>query len=171
MSCGKKSSVTNPLLPHFMKTTFALFFLFALLLSMTAAARADLVGYWKLDETGGTNAYATAGPANGVLHGSAWFVPGGISGNALYADQTTNGYVDCGTNFMFTGSFSVQVWVKTSPGDTGSQLPVSKHSGGYLNGYFLAINDVGDGEYPDPKDKAHFYVSRPATGISQTVVN
>ena len=153
-----------------MKTTFAPVLLFALLLSMAATVRADLVGYWKLDETGGTNAYATVGP-NGVLHGSAWFVPGGISGNALYVDETTNGYVDCGTNFLFPASFSVQVWVKTNPGDTGSLIPVARHLPGYLDGYFLAINNVGDGESGDPTGKAHFYVSRPATGVSQTVVN
>jgi len=154
-----------------MKTAFAPVLLSVLLLSMTAPARADLVGYWKFDESSGTNAHASAGSANGILHGSARFVPGGISGNALYVDATTNGYVDCGDNFLFSGSFSVQVWVKTSPGESSQMLPVSRHSEGFLNGYFLAINDVLDGEGSIAENKAHFYVSRPATGVSQTVVN
>jgi len=145
----------------------------ALPLLLAPASRADLVAYWRFDELGGTNAYAAAGGIDGVLQGGAVFVPGaGISGGAVRLDWGTDGFVSFGDHFMFMGSsFSVQIWIKTNPGEANPMIPVGKHNTGYLDGYFLAIGDVQDGIGPSGNTKAHFYVSRPATGPSAIAVN
>ena len=89
---------------------------------------------------------------------------------ALQLNATTNDLVNMGNNFGFSsGDFSVEVWVKLNPGDTEPLMPVVHHYSGYGAGYFLAVNDVGDGM--SASGKAHFYTGYPGSGLSSTVIN
>lgn len=93
--------------------------------------------------TGGTTAFDSVGGVNGTLVGGVAFTTtGGIAGGAI---QITDGYVDMGNNFASTATFSLQAWAKLNLGDTSGLVPVGKHWGGIPKGYFLAINDIGDG--------------------------
>lgn len=77
-----------------------------------------LVGWWKLDETGGTTAADSSGNGNnGTLvnmdPATDWV--GGRIGGALEFDGY-NDYVDCGNNesLDITGAITLAVWVKTN---------------------------------------------------------
>jgi hypothetical protein len=114
----------------------------------SASVRAALLGYWNFDEASGNVAHnSIAGGVDGTLMGGASFVAtGGARFGAIRFDQATNDHVSFGNNFSFpTGSFSVVAWVKIVPGDVRGMFPLAKYSGGSANGYYLAINDVGDG--------------------------
>jgi uncharacterized delta-60 repeat protein len=86
-------------------------------------------------------------PASG-----ATFVGGGISGNALSLDGSTNAYISLGPNVIDTSAaFTVSVWVRLANGDLRGMAPWSKYvSFGSLNNganafigtYAIAINGV-----------------------------
>ena len=114
----------------------------SLIFGVATMANASLVAHWNFDETGGTTAFDNVGGVNGALVGGAAFTAGGVLGGAI---QITDGYVDMGNNFPATSTFSIQAWVKINPGDTSGMVPVAKHWGTIMQGYFLSINNVGDG--------------------------
>ncbi|KHE93216.1 MAG: PEP-CTERM sorting domain-containing protein [Candidatus Scalindua rubra] len=132
-------------------------------------ANAALIAYWDFNEASGTIASDSVGGVNGTLSGAASFDPtGGILGGAV---QGPNADVSMGDNFMFGSvDFSVQAWIKTTPGFAAAGGPIWKHLGGSHNGYFLAVNNVGDGA-GGAGGFAHFYASGGKTGLSSTVVN
>lgn len=104
------------------------------------------IAHWKFDEASGTVARDSAGSFDGTLAGGAQFVSGGVSGNAISLDKTTNSLVNAGTSFpgFLAGDFTIVAWVKTT--DTSADtLFVSKHNGGTQNGYFLTTNTTGGG--------------------------
>lgn len=125
------------------KTLFAGLATGILMFGMATMTHAALIAHWAFDETSGPTAFDSVGGVNGTLVSGATFTgTGGIVGGAI---QITNGYVDMGNNFASTSTFSVQAWVKTEAGDTSGMAPVTKHQSGIAQGYFLAINNVGDG--------------------------
>ena len=133
---------------------------------------AGLIAAWDFNESSGTVAHDSVGSVNGVLINGATFDPGaGLNGSgALWVDPSTNGYVSMGNNFAFgSGSFSIEAWVKTNPGETLGMFAVAKHFSGFGNGYFLAVNNVGDGA--GGTSKAHFFDSGLNSGASSTTVN
>ena len=148
-----------------------------LVLSAAAAvpSHAAIVAHYTFDETGGSVAHDSVGGVNGTLSGNAAFVTGGISGNAVQLNNATNDLVNMGNNFgaLPTGDFSMAVWVKTT--QTTGEIPISKHNGGTLNGFFLAVNDVNpSGGGLGSPNKASAYVSsnnNPAVPISSVSVN
>ena len=129
----------------------------ALLAIYSVPSRADLIAHWSFDETGGTVAHDSAGGLHGTLSPTgASFVAGGISSNAVSISQAANGFVNMG-NVLAQGSgdFSVVAWVKLNPGDTTpNTIIVGKHESGYVNGYFLDVNQTGGG---GEDNKALFY--------------
>lgn len=133
---------------------------------------ASLISHWKFDEQTGTTAFNSAGAINGDLNGTSIFDPaGGILGGAVQLERISGTNVDMGDNFMFGSvNFSVQAWIKTSPGNAELLAPVYKHQGGAYNGYFLAVNDISDG-VPNAENRAHFYVTNGKTPASSTIVN
>ena len=100
---------------------------FALVLSMSGNASAELVGYWKLDEGSGANAYDSSGNGNdGTLNGDPAFVPGRF-GQALEFTGSPQ-YVNCGTGVSFTTvgdggaaeGYTISVWIYPyNPGGDG----------------------------------------------------
>src|SRR6266496_405209 len=135
--------------------------------------RADLVAHWTFDETGGTVAHDSVGGLDGTLSPTgASFVAGGISSNAVSISQADNGFVNMGNVLGLTnGDFSVVAWVQMNPGDTTpNTIIVGKHESGYVNGYFLVVNQAGGG---GEDNKALFYAGGLAAEgpVSQTSVN
>lgn len=114
-----------------------------LTLCMVNEVNAAMVAHWGFDETSGTTVYDSIGTVDGALVGGASFTgTSGIIGGAI---EISDGYVDMGDNFPASPAFSVQAWIKTNPGDTSGLVPLAKHWGTIAQGYFLSINDIGDG--------------------------
>jgi hypothetical protein len=91
----------------------------------------QLIGYWRLDETGGTTAQDLAGTNDGALQGSPQWQPyEGRIGGALLFDDTdgTNDYVNCGYSSVFdlTKAITVAAWVKISTVNKAWQAIVAK---------------------------------------------
>ncbi|KPK37787.1 MAG: hypothetical protein AMJ65_13795, partial [Phycisphaerae bacterium SG8_4] len=58
-----------------------LIYSFSIVLVLTGAARAELIGWWKFDEASGTTAYDSSGNGNhGTLIGNPQWVAGKIGG-------------------------------------------------------------------------------------------
>jgi hypothetical protein len=56
----------------------------------------------------------------------------------------SGGYVDMGNNFASSATFSLQAWIKTTPGATSPMWAADKHWAG-TGGYCLTINNIGNG--------------------------
>jgi hypothetical protein len=135
-------------------------------LCAATTARADVIAHYRFDETSGTTAAPSIGSVNGTLQGSASFVTGGISGNAVSLSTTNDGVVSMGNNFrMLTGNFSISFWVKTNTVEADSVM-LSKHSAGFTNGYLFPVGPTGGG---GAAGKANFTVSENvANGVTST---
>ena len=121
----------------------------------SANVNAAIVAHWTFDEAGGAIAADSVGGFDGTLAGSAAFVGGGVSGNAIDFDQATGDLVNMGNVLGFGGalSFTVSTWINTTSMAI-IQLIVTKHHAGFANGWVLAFN-TGSG-YGQP-NKAYFY--------------
>ena len=101
------------------KSFLLISFVFVLSLVLTSAARADLVGWWRLDEGAGTIAADSSGyNHNGTLNGNPQWVTGYIGG-AL--DFNGSNYVDTGYTENLT-NWTIAAWVK-SPAAPSSDSP------------------------------------------------
>jgi len=124
------------------------------------------VGYWKVDENGGTTAYDTSGNSNtGTLINSPGWKPGRF-GSALNFDGAgglnQNDYVNAGTGTtiddVFDGGGTISVWVyagsdgentrgrildKSNGTDTGWQLFLDEQSGATAQVRFRHYFDTG----------------------------
>ncbi|MGJ8641836.1 MAG: leucine-rich repeat protein [Luteolibacter sp.] len=129
------------------------------------------VAHWKFDETDGTTAADSAGSFDGTLSGSASFVAGGISGNAINLLNTGNSLVNMGNTVpgFTSGNFTIVAWIKTTT-TNGDTVIAGKHLTGHSNGYLLAVNALGGG---GAANKATFYPSGSGSNIpfSTTTVN
>ena len=110
-----------------------------------APAHADittsLVGWWKLDDGGGSTALDSAGSNNGSLHNSPSWVAGKIAPYALSFDGSSQ-YVSVSStpsNFNFSsGTFSMSAWIKTTT-NGAAILSTITSAGGYV-GWEWAIS-------------------------------
>jgi hypothetical protein len=83
--------------------------------ALTSTVRADLVGWWRLDEGTGTTAFDSSGNGNdGTILGNPQWVPGMIGG-ALDFDGDGD-YVDCGNDPIFdiTEEVTLAIWVNAN---------------------------------------------------------
>ena len=144
------------------------FFIFSSLLMVMQEK--GLVGYWNFDEIKeGIVKDLSFRNNDGKIVGAKEVE--GISGKALFFDG--NSYIDCGTgaDFVFTGDYSIELWVKHSSVD--SQIYVSKWTGssyesfwwiGYYEGVvqFADYYTLGIGRrikgYQIADDKWHYIV-------------
>lgn len=140
---------------HFVPIVAAL-----LLLSTSLPAAAALVSRWGFDEAGGTTAFDLISGFDGTLEGSASFAAGaGIRGGAIQLSSGTNDLVNMGDHLEFTGidSFSIQAWIKTT--QTSGSLLVGRHVATVVAGYWLGLNDTGDGPPNEDVGSFHLYQS------------
>ena len=141
----------------------------SLVLGVATPGRAALVASYDFNEASGTTAYPTVGTVNGTLQNGASFVAGGVEGGAVSMSRgSPGGLVDFGTNMFPSGAFSVQIWVNTT--DAVGSIPLAYHTSSVVAGFFLGINDVGDG-CGSLTGSAEFYVAYPCSGSSSIVVN
>lgn len=102
--------------------------------------------HWSFDEVEGAKVIHDD---NGDVEGEpsptgAELVPGGVSGEAIQLDAAANGYVDLGSP-SWTGNpgFSVVLWVRMAPGESGGQIALSESGG---TGFELGVGASGDGQ-------------------------
>jgi hypothetical protein len=120
-------------------------------LALTSAVRADLVGWWRLDEGTGTIAYDSSGNGNdGTILGNPQWVPGKIGG-ALDFDGDGD-YVNCGNDPIFdiTEEITLAVWVNANDngnsehncwlGKGDNAYAIKHQSGNYLE-FFIFDGD------------------------------
>ena len=120
-------------------------------------ANASLIDKWNFDETGGTTAYnSVAGGLNGTLVGGVAFTS--TSGVFDRVIDITTGYVDMGGQIPASPTFSVEAWVEIATGDTSGMTPVAQHWSTIPAGYFLSINNIGDG-YTQTNTEGFFSVN------------
>lgn len=141
----------------------------ALAVASCAHGAGTLVGHWKFDEASGPTAF-DAGPngLHGALAGSAAFVAGGVSGNAIQCASATSDHVNMGAIPFNSSPVSLSLWIKTTT--SAYQIIAGRHRATFVQGYFLGIG--GGAGYGLP-GKAHSYVSTAPGGepISTTTVN
>ncbi|MHC4727025.1 MAG: LamG domain-containing protein, partial [Planctomycetota bacterium] len=94
------------------KLIYLVFFIFLLALILTTFAQADLIGYWRFDESSGTIAADSAGGDNdGTLSENVeWQSDFGKSGGSLLYDGTDTAHVEFPTTGMSATSGTVAVW-------------------------------------------------------------
>jgi len=130
-----------------------------LLSSLLVSTHAALVAHWRFDEASGTVAHDVTGRYDGELSTTgAWFVSGGVAGNALRLDRTEKGVALMPhLPELVTNDFSVVAWARLSAGDTTpTTFLLSQHEAWYENGFFLMMNQhLGGGE----PSKATFMVN------------
>jgi hypothetical protein len=100
-----------------------------------------LVGWWRLDETGGGTASDSTGNGNtGTLYGGSWYPTGGRVNGALgfYGQQ----YANCGAGASLnTASATVAFWMK--PSSVAQMVPVGKIPNGSGAGYVIKLRQDG----------------------------
>lgn len=96
---------------------------------------ANLVSYWKLDETSGATATDVKGTSNGTMSGTyAWQT--GVFGNSI--NLSSGAFFKSTVSTGLSGSFTISGWVKFS--DSGSlQYPFCSHVTSYDN-YWMIVN-------------------------------
>ena len=126
-------------------------------------AQTTLIAHWTFDESSGPTAHDSTGSFDGTLSGTAAFVAGGISGNALSLDGATTSFVSMGTSVpgFTTDDFSLAAWVKTTTA-ASTALVAGKHYAGSLDGYFIFLN--GSSGY-GAAGKGYFYDSTNPGGV------
>jgi len=96
------------------KLIYLVSFVFMLsMVLMSSVAQADLVGYWKFDESTGTTAADSAGgDNNGTLMGEQleWRPSEGKIGGALWYDGLVDSYVEFPTTGMSATSGTIALW-------------------------------------------------------------
>ena len=99
--------------------------------SCEPSARADLIGYWKLDEASGTVAADSAGADNdGTLVGDQleWRPADGRSGGALFCAGLPDAHVEFSTAGMSTTAGTIALWALAGRSAAGSdQIPLRSH--------------------------------------------
>jgi len=121
-----------------------------LVLVAVSAALGDLVGYWKLDENGGTKAADSSGRNNnGTILGGASWVPG-KAGSALYFDGVDD-YVNCGNDASLdiTGKITISIWIQPAVAGEGgwNAGPIAKADAAAGWSWQLRYNAPGGGNY------------------------
>ena len=91
---------------------------FVVVLSIANNASADLVGYWKFNESSGTNAKDSSGYGNnGTLIGDPQWVAGNLGSGAL--EFNGDDYVEISpTSFNTNTDFTWTAWIKTDSDGT-----------------------------------------------------
>ncbi|MFD0893653.1 putative Ig domain-containing protein, partial [Luteolibacter ambystomatis] len=134
--------------------------------SVPGSIYTNLRGWWKLDETSGTNADdATGRVQDGTIAGSPASTTG-IVGNALNLDGTDDGItLGAAPSLSGTGDFTVGAWVKIAPGSgTGVIIQQRDATGSGYNGeYGLQVLSNGTVEFYIYNNGYQFDIVTPST--------
>jgi len=94
----------------------------------TAVMADSPMSYWRLDDGGSTAVDATGANDGSIVGGVTTGVSGAISGDTAMSFDGSTGYVNVpsttGLNDLFTGSYTVEVWINTT--STAQQRIVGK---------------------------------------------
>ena len=144
-----------------------LFFILMFNLMLACVAKADLVGWWKLDESSGLTAHDSSGNGNdGTLNGSAVWQPDGGKINGAIELDGTPGYVSIphsdSLKLINQGDFTITMWFRqdvisgtanllqqTDNNGTGRTLLLADGSNGiraYLGGVTTLSGVIQDAE-------------------------
>jgi len=111
-----------------------LIYSFSIVLVLTGAARAELIGWWKFDEGSGTTAYDSSGNGNdGTLIGNPQWVAGKIGGALDF--NGTDSIIDIPYSPDMTPSEGTTMSAWVFPTDTSRACIV-----GQFEGYGMALN-------------------------------
>ena len=109
--------------------------------TLRASLSDAVVSWWSFNEGSGNTVGDTWGGNTGTINGASWIK--GVAGDALIFDGS-NDYVQVpnnpSLNFSATESFTIEIWIKTSKGDTTQRI-VSKFSLG--DGYLFWVYYYG----------------------------
>ena len=152
------------------KLIYLISFVLVLVMTLTSTASAELVAWWKLDETSGTIAFDSSGNGyDGTLNGNPTWAAGKLGG-ALQFDGSDD-YVNCGTGVSFTTvgdggtaeGYTISVWINPSnPGGDGKIFGDIDDSGwGAAGGFKLALYQTRIES--DVRDSSGRFFSREAT--------
>ena len=125
----------------FRRLIYLVLFVLVLNVSLTNMATAELVGWWKLDETSGDVAYDSSGNGNdGTLQGDPQWVPGKLGG-ALEGDGTDD-YIQVphSDSLNISDAVTVALWIY---GGIPPDQIICKGSGGgaWVASYSIRLDD------------------------------
>ena len=108
-------------------------------MALTSTAKADIVGWWRLDDGSGTTAVDSSGNGNdGTLRGDPQWVAGTVDG-ALHFDGDDDVEVATASSALKSASLTVAAWVKTDPSTSGWSWVAAQG-----DNYGLVVNRFGD---------------------------
>jgi len=114
-------------------------------LTLTSTASAELVAYWKLDETSGNIAVDSSGNGqDGMLQGDVAWVAGQIGG--AWQGNGSNSYIRVPHNesLMINNAISVTMWVYHTATPADQMLCKSDGTGsGWQSNYAIRLDDQG----------------------------
>jgi hypothetical protein len=125
---------------------------FICMLGLTQETRADLVGWWKLDDGAGQTAVDSSGNGlDGILKDAAWRNPG-YDGTGWCIELDRGGYVDLGNppalDFA-TGDWTVTAWINTTiVGNAETERGTVYAKGGDNGGghrYTICVGEITSG--------------------------
>jgi len=100
------------------------FFILVLALVLTSTAKADLVGWWRLDEGSGTTISDSSGNGNdGTIVGKPTWIPGiqktALEFHGLGVAGGGGDYINCGSNAVMDigGPISIALWIRPGADD------------------------------------------------------
>ena len=127
------------------KLMYLAFFVMVSSFVLTSVVKADLVGWWRLDEGTGTTVadFSGAGHNGFFAEGTPEWVEGKF-GNALKFDGDNKVEIPDHADFHMTDAVSMALWVKPEAGQPGYAKPFIKQKSGEYP-YAIQYNSGGDG--------------------------
>jgi len=117
-----------------------------LVVLICTSAEANLISYWKFDESAGTIAYDSQGSNNGTINGATWTI--GHDGNGALNFDGANDYVDVPDNSsqqITTNQITLTAWIMLSAdvGNTQRRIICKQQSSNIAWGFEIFGNGYG----------------------------
>ena len=112
------------------KFLFSTFFILILILILTSASKADLIGWWRFEEGSGDTAFDSSGYGNdGKLNGDPQWVDGYFGGGLeLSSDYVA---IDGIADDLTENNFAVSAWIKTTMTGDGNVIGANDSASGH----------------------------------------
>lgn len=119
-------------------------YMFCLILILTSAAKADLIGLWRLDEGAGTTAYDSSGNGHdGILIGDPTWTAGKIGGALEFDGQ--NDVVDLGAFDVEGSGITLAGWMKPITFAINDGRVISKANEWGENDHWWMLSTISSG--------------------------